>query len=380
MRIAINALSARAGGGLIYLRKLISYLREIDRDNEYYIFVTRSNREKVIQFEDPRFRPVMVNVGNVGLRVIYEQTVLPFLLRRLGVDVVYAPADLAPLFAPCKVVLGVQNLNIYYPDVVRRGVMTRAKLKIQRWLAGLSAKKATRVIFVSKTSAADIGRKLNIPEGRRVAIWHGVETDRFSPRRASVSTMNIFPNNNRVKSGYILYVSNVSRHKNFEVLLKGYSMLEGSLRDKHQLLVVGRISKSYLAELSNLAQDFGCAENLIFAGEVPHENLPSIYRNAILFVLPSILETFGIPIIEAMASGVPVIASSASVLPEIVGDAGVLFDPNDPTDLARKIRAVIGDERLRNALIEKGLQRARLFTWERCARETLAVFEGCLDT
>lgn len=379
MRIAINALSARAGGGLIYLSKLISHLREIDRDNEYYIFVTRSNREKVIQFEDPRFRAVMVNVGNVGLRVIYEQTMLPFLLRRLGVDVVYAPADLAPLFAPCKVVLGIQNSNIYYPGVVRWGLMRRAKLKIQRWLASLSAKKATKVIFMSKTSAADIGRKLNISEVRRVAIWHGVETDRFSPGRASVSSMNIFPNN-RVKSGYILYVSNMNRHKNFEVLLKAYSMLEGSLRDKHQLLVVGRISKSYLVELSNLAQDLGCAENLIFAGEVTHENLPSIYRNAILFVLPSILETFGIPIIEAMASGVPVIASSASVLPEIVGDAGLLFDPKDPSDLARKIIAVIGDERLRNALIEKGLQRARLFTWERCARETLAVFEGCLDT
>lgn len=379
MRIAINALSARVGGGLIYLRKLIYYLREIDEDNEYYILVTRGNREEVMQFQDTRFRPVIVNVGNTGLRVIYEQTILPIVLRRLSIDVVYAPADLAPLFAPCKVVLGVQNANIYYPSVVGRGAMIRAKLKVQRWLASLSAKKAAKVIFVSETSATHIGRRLNIPDVRRVVIWHGVEIDRFSPQRASISQVNILPNNNGVRSGYILFVSNVSRHKNLEALLKGYSMLPKSLQDEHQLLVVGRISKSCHAELSKLARDCGCAENVVFAGEVPHEELPAIYRGAILFVLPSLLETFGIPVIEAMASGVPVIASSAPALPEIVGDAGLLFDPKDPSDLAGKITAIITDETLRTYLIEKGLQRARLFTWERCTKKTLAVLEGCLD-
>ena len=117
---------------------------------------------------------------------------------------------------------------------------------------------------------------------------------------------------------------------------------------------------------------------VIFTGEIPHENVPPLYQRASLFVLPSYLETFGMPLIEAMASDVPVIAANASAIPEVVGDAGLLFDPDDPDELRAKMEAVLSDPQLREELINRGLKRAKLFSWEKCAKETLAVFkEAC---
>jgi len=125
----------------------------------------------------------------------------------------------------------------------------------------------------------------------------------------------------------------------------------------------------------NCARGYNIDEKVQFFGEIPFESMPEVYQGADLFVLPSFLETFGIPLIEAMASGVPVIAANSTSCPEVVGDAGILFDPTNPGELAEKITMVLRDQDLRNTMIKKGLARARTFSWEETARKTLAVFE-----
>lgn len=376
MRIAINALSAKTGGGVTYLNRLIYYLREVDDHTEYYIFVTRDNRMKIIAFESLRFHVIEVHIMSLLYRLLYEQFALPILLKQLDIDVVYAPVEIAPLLAPCSVVLGIQNANVYYKTEIKRSLAERTKFWILRQLAKLSSRKASRIIFVSNTACKDIAAKLGANPAKTRAIHHGVELDKF--HKAKLIENPTFIDQTIASKKYILCLSALARHKNIETLIKAYAALDGKIQDQYKLVIAGNKTASYGNELTALVQELNLDGKVIFTGGIPYEDVPSLYQRASLFVLPSYLETFGIPLIEAMAAEVPVIAANASAIPEVVGGAGVLFDPKDPDDLREKIEEVLSNQDLYEELIQKGLERAKTFSWEKCAKETLAVFkEAC---
>jgi glycosyltransferase involved in cell wall biosynthesis len=378
MHIAINALSARTGGGATYLSRLIAYLREVDPKNTYYIFVTRANHAKIIAFDDPRFRAIEVRSLGLLHRLLYEQFALPVFLKRLNIDTVYSPAEVAPLLAQCAVVLGIQNPNIYYDVDIQRTVNERLRLWTLRQLARASAQKADRIIFVSNTARQDITARLKADPAKTRAIHHGVEFSQFQQAERAETAACAEP---WVITGkYILCLSGLARHKNIEVLIRAYAALDRDLRVQYKLVIAGRKTPPYGTALTALVQQLGLGQRVVFTGEIPHENVPVIYQGACLFVLPSFLETFGIPLVEAMASGLPVIASNASAIPEVMGDAGLLFDPRDADDLRMKMEQVLGNEKLRKELARKGLERAKLFSWEKCAKETLAVFKEACET
>lgn len=376
MKIAINALSAKGGGGVTYLNRLIFYLREADDQNEYYIFVTQHNRTKIVGFENPRFHVVEVHIQNLLHRLLYEQAALPILLKRLNIDIVYAPAEIAPLLAPCAVVLGIQNSNVYYSTKIKRPLAEKGRFWVLRQLARLSSHKASRIIFVSNTACRDITTKLRANPTKTRVILHGVEVDKF--QKVDLAENPISANQPIGSDKYILCLSVLARHKNIETLIKAYAALDKQFQHQYRLVIAGRKAPPYGDELIALAQQLNLDCRVCFTGEIPHNSVPPLYQRASLFVLPSYLETFGIPIIEAMASGVPVLAANASAIPEVVGDAGLLFDPNDPDELRAKIEEVLSDQALREELSQKGLERVKTFSWERCAQQTLAVFkEAC---
>jgi len=376
MKIAINALSAKTGGGVIYLNRLSYYLRAADTQNEYYLFVTRDNHRKIIAFEDPRFHVIEARIWNLLHRLLYEQFVLPIFLKRFDIDVVYSPAEIAPLLAPCPVVLGIQNLNTYYRTAIKRPLREKVRFWVLRRLAWVSARKASRIIFVSSTAHKYIAAKLGINPTKIRTIYHGVELSRFqNPELAEIPT---FIDHIISSDRYILCLSTLARHKNIETLINAYAALDESLQNKYELIIAGRKTPPYYEGLTVLVRQLHLDGRVIFTDEVPHENVPSLYQGASLFVLPSYLETFGIPLIEAMAAGIPIIGSNASAIPEVVGDAGLLFDPNDPDELRAKMEEVLSNSKLREELIQKGLKRVEAFSWEKCAKETLAVFEEAL--
>jgi len=379
MRIAINALSARTGGGAVYLNRLICYLREVDDQVEYHVFVTKHNRARIIaseDFEDSRFHVIEVRIRNLLHRLLYEQFTLPLLLKRLNIDIVYAPAEIAPLLAPCPVVLGIQNAIAYYKTGIKWPLPEKMKFWILRQLAKLSSRKASRIIFVSNIACRDITVKLGANPAKTRAIHHGVELDKF--RKAELAEDPTLVHQSTGSDKYILCISGLARHKNIETLIKAYAALDETIQDQYRLVIAGNKTSTYGNELTALVQRLDPAGKVIFTGEIAHENVPSLYQRASLFVLPSYLETFGMPLIEAMASGVPVIAADATAIPEVVGDAGLLFDPNDPDELRDKMEEVLSDSQIGEELTNRGLKRAKLFSWEKCAKETLAVFkEAC---
>ena len=151
------------------------------------------------------------------------------------------------------------------------------------------------------------------------------------------------------------------------------------LKDKRgvapQAVIVGRDPLGLQAELTSLARSLGVEDQVRFLGGVPHNLLPSFYAGATVFVYPSSIETFGLPILEAMACGTPVVGSDRTSVPEIVGDAGLCANPDDVPALAEVIHKVLSDSVLCDVLRRKGYERVKQFTWERAAQATLEVFE-----
>ncbi|GAI15126.1 unnamed protein product, partial [marine sediment metagenome] len=174
---------------------------------------------------------------------------------------------------------------------------------------------------------------------------------------------------------YILWVGRMYHHKNLTRLLYAYNKLIKTYQGiKHQLVLCGMKGWGYPSFVKTI-ENLDLKDKVIFKGYVPDDVLKSIYANANLFVFPSLTEGFGFPILEAMSCRVPVITSNYGGMAEIAGDAALLVDPYDVDEIAEAIYRVLTDENLRKDLIKKGLERVSQFSWEKTARETLAVYK-----
>jgi glycosyltransferase involved in cell wall biosynthesis len=177
-------------------------------------------------------------------------------------------------------------------------------------------------------------------------------------------------------AGYILFLGSVEKRKNVHGLLQAYARLR-QMGEQRPLVIVGLRRSS--AAIEQPLRELDLHPHVIFTGYLPDQDLPAIYSAADLFVFPSLYEGFGLPPLEAMACGTPVVCSHAGSLPEVVGDAAITVDPHDIEGLAEAMRRVLDDQVLRQELREKGLARARLFSWEKAARQTIEVYQQVLN-
>jgi glycosyltransferase involved in cell wall biosynthesis len=178
-------------------------------------------------------------------------------------------------------------------------------------------------------------------------------------------------NKYRVSKDYVLTVGTLGPHKNLVNLLKAMEVLRGRGELSFQLLVVGAQGRKTSQALEVIRSSGLTGNEIRFLGFVPDEDLPMLYSGASLFVLPSLYEGFGLPLVEAMACGVPVIASNTSCIPEVVGDAALLVPPTQPEAFAEAILRVRSDDNRRRTMIEKGLKQAAVFSWDKTARHHL---------
>ena len=177
----------------------------------------------------------------------------------------------------------------------------------------------------------------------------------------------------KLDDAYILHVGTIEPRKNLSTLVRAYARLRREHRLTPELVLAGEPGWMYQPTV-RLVEELGLRNSVHFIGRVPAAELPAVYSAADLLVFPSLYEGFGLPPLEAMTCGTPVVASNVSSLPEVVGDAGLLVDPRDETALAEAMFRALTDTDLRQQMRERGLQRAKGFSWERCARETLAVY------
>ncbi|MBO9366559.1 MAG: glycosyltransferase family 4 protein [Roseiflexus sp.] len=289
---------------------------------------------------------------------------------------VFHASDQLPFAPPgAAVVLTIHDLTTRrFPDmhVAENAALHATKERFAR-------DRADRIIADSEATRRDIVRELNIPPEKISVVYAAADT-RFRPHTPE-ETQTTLERYSLTHNRYILSVGTLEPRKNHVRLIEAYAMLRARYTPAEHLpplIIAGGNGWKYDAILAAPEQT-GVAGFVRFLGRVPDDDLPALIAGSRVFVYPSLYEGFGLPPLEALACGVPVVVSHAASLPEVVGDAGLYCDPYDPHDIARQIAALLEDNDLALRLRYASVIRARQFSWERAARETLAVYAQARD-
>jgi glycosyltransferase involved in cell wall biosynthesis len=233
-----------------------------------------------------------------------------------------------------------------------------------------STRIADAVIVNSESLRSEVEHYLNVDARKLKLIYEAIDHNIFKQGDASAARARVASDG--ITKPFVLFVSSLWPYKNCDGLLRAWALARGELGDRQLAIVGPDRNKKYGAELRSLAAELGISSDVVFVGGIPLEETVAFYQAADVFVYPSFNETFGLPILEAMACGCPVVTSDASCMPEIAGGAAVLSDPKDPASIARAILDAIGQGRDR--LRDEGLRRAGQFTWGAAAASTLDVY------
>ncbi len=291
--------------------------------------------------------------------------VLPYRL-----DLLHSPDFIPPAAGYRRSVITVHDLTfLRYPQF-----LTAESRRYYNREIGWAVRRADAISADSQATKADLIEMLRVPEAKITVIPLGLDPEfRPGPAEADAATLARLG----LARGYVLFVGTFEPRKNVKGLLRAYAALRRAAPDAPPLVLVGRAGWLFdetLAEIANL----GLEPYVRRIEELPAADLPAVYRGAGLLALPSHYEGFGFPVLEAMGCGTAVVCANRASLPELAGDAAVLVDPDDPAGMAEALGQALGDSELRAGLIERGLARAQTYTWERTARETLALYERVL--
>lgn len=376
MRCAINTLPFERGGGITYLKNVLPKLSETD--DQYFIFVSKSqNRVEKIQSNNIEYVEISFPTGNILLRLIYEQLIFPIVLSMYDIDVLYSPTGITTLISPCATVNAVRNPNPFVRQP-ERPWKERLKNRIRRFLIRQSVRTSNETIYISKYTKEIVSNHFHVGDKKSHIVYHGINKNQFEniPQSGNeeldetISTLE----------PYLLCVSTIYKHKNYETLINGFAELPDNLRKKYPLVIVGgHPDQEYYKSIVQLAKSHGVEESVVFLGRVDYENVPFLYKYAEISVLPSKLETFGHSLVESMAAGTPVVAADSASIPEITANAAQLFDPNDHIDLANCLHNVLTDETLKQELISSGSTRVKDFSWDQTVGDTYHVLCRAAD-
>jgi glycosyltransferase involved in cell wall biosynthesis len=291
--------------------------------------------------------------------------------RRLALDAVHDPTGAIPLLLAGAA--RVTTIHDAIPYIYPRTSSRLDWLIYRVWLPR-AGRAVAAVVTVSWQSREDILTHLSVPP-ERVAVVPLAPGRQFRP----LSAAEVAPALRQcgIERPYILYVGALEPRKNLPRLLAAYAQLR-RWSDRWRLVIVGA-RKWVSSPIFDAVRQLGLEPHVTFTGYVADEHLPALYAGADLFTFPSLYEGFGLPVLEAMACGAPVVTSHTSSLPEVAGDAAILIDPTDVAQIAAAMWLVLSQPALADALRERGLARAAQFSWERTARETVAVYETAIE-
>ena len=377
MKIGIDARvlqGPRRGQGQ-YVYYLIKELLGLDNANEYVLFYN-SLKTGDFAFDEstPRLRQVWCNIPGTVLRSTWPRFHFPPVEYLIGpLDLFHNPVNFS--FTHYGPIPSRANMVATFNGMSDPAAMWERydQKKLDAWFVEI-AERASAVITVSEMVKKDLLRRVYIPEERIRVIYYGV-SEEFRPISDAEALDAALSKYGLAGRRYLLYAGGAEPNKNLIALIDLFCNISKrtGMEDLY-LVLAGRIDDFYRA-LIDKTRTLGMERKVIFAGYVNHDDLPFIYNGAEAFVLPSLVEGFGIPVLEAMACGVPVVTSKNIGAVEAVGDAAALFDPKDTKEMADSISAVLFDKNLRISLREKGLERVKKLSWSQSAKQTLAVYE-----
>jgi glycosyltransferase involved in cell wall biosynthesis len=365
---------AVGGGGIkVYLVNLMRSLLALDQHNHYTLFGGRHGYT-LFESDAPNFarhhcRGVL---DNRAARVAYEQVRYPRVLRQHGIDVLLATCNVMPLHAPCPTVVVVRSLQYFVFPLN----FSRLRLLYLRTIVPRSLRKASAVIVVSESTRADVIRYMRIAPEKIHVVYHGL-TERFRDAHLQRGDAAVATAGERYSGGapYLVAISTLYRFKNYERLIRAFAQVKRETGLPHRLLIVGSDADVTRAELMRLAEHLGIGDAVCCPGGLPHHEVLPLYLGAEMMCYPSLYETFGHPLVEAMASGCPALIANCSSLPEIAAGAAEVVNPYQVESIAAGMRRLLTDPQRREELRQRGIARVRHFSWEQTARQTLDILQ-----
>jgi glycosyltransferase involved in cell wall biosynthesis len=368
MRIGIMLRSYDEKGGIgVYTRNMVQELLRLESAHQFTLYFR--NPTHLGRFSDRK--NVTERVVTAPNKAMWDQLAIPIACLTDKIDVLFHPKFTIPLAAPCKTVMAVHGADFFIPEQAQfysRSNVIYNRLMLPRYFA-----KCAKVISVSQLCTDDFNRVLKLPLGKIQTVYFGPA--RHFRRVTDEATLT------EVKARYSLpecYIFTVARRssgsrKNFGGLLEAYKLYHQNTPTPYKLVIGGKDCAEFKAIYA--IPDHGYGKDIIFTDWIDQEAMPAVYSMAALYLYPSNLEAFPIPVTEAMTCGTPLITSNVNGLREIAGDAAFFVNPDDSCEIATAIERVLAHPDMQEELSQKGLARAAMFSWEKCARETLAIFE-----
>jgi glycosyltransferase involved in cell wall biosynthesis len=368
--IASEWIGQGVGGPERYAFDLIDNLLKVDASSRYTFFVTPSARGALENLSRNR---ADLRTSLLNSRWYYIPIGLPCSVWKHPVDLLHATFTFAPWCPPKRIVFTVHDVTATaHPEYFK----PLAGMRV-RWLLERGLERATRILVPTETTRKELLEYYPATDEQRIrVIPYGVRQE-FPQPASSVEEVGEWARS--LSPHFILYVGRFHVRKNLEQLINAFARVNERFKGDVQLLLVGRDFWNRSRIMEAIAAR-GLEKRILCPGHVPDSALEWLYRRASIFAYPSLHEGFGFPPLEAMARGVPVLASNLSCMPEVLGDAAMLVDPFDPEAIAAGLVRLLEDRELREDLVRKGKDRAKQFTWERTARETLNVYREVLET
>jgi len=364
--LAVRLTYYTAGGIAKYIRRLAAALPALAPRYDHYHFYRRGHN--IMYSSQARRVDCFTPAHHPAERLALAAEVAPYRL-----DLLHSPDFIPPQTGCRRSVITVHDLTfLLYPQFLTPGSRRYYNDQIA-W----AVRRATAISADSAATQADLIRLLQVPPEKITVIHLGLDPE-FAPASAGdaaadaarLAELGLSP-------GYLLFVGTFEPRKNVAGLLQAYACLRQQRPDSPPLVLVGRSGWLFEETLRRI-QDLKLETAVRRLEDAPDTHLPALYRGAAALVLPSHYEGFGFPVLEAMGCGTPAVIADRASLPEIAGDAALQVDPDDHEALAAAIGRVLDDSSLRAELVRRGLDRARAFTWERTARQTLDLYERVL--
>jgi glycosyltransferase involved in cell wall biosynthesis len=344
----------------------------LDKKNKYQLLFCDAGIKKLIQKELTssfhNYKFIKTDIQVLSLREVFN---FRKFLTSINTEIFYSPFYITfPFSKSFKTIITIYDLIYFFFSKILSKSSLRWRLFYKfLWPTKYLLNKADYVVTSSQNTKKDLIKYFKIASDKIKVIYCGTHADlcEITPKH------NI--NKYHLPNKYILYVGRLDPYKNIAGLIEAYNLLNKSIREKIKLVIVGDKKSPYYPSLRHLVTEYNLEKDVIFTGYIPEQDLPNIYKKALIFTFPSLYEGFGLPVLEAMACGVPVLTSNKSSLLEIAGNAALLVNPKDIEEISRGIETLLMNDKLRNDLIEKGVNQVKKFSWKKSAEKLIKIFE-----
>ena len=363
--------TAQAAGIGQYAEELVRYLVKNDTTDQFHVFVTGEANHAF-----PIYAPNLTKLAVPYRHYTYsEQFLYPTILKKTKLDLIHYTNFNSPIFFKgIKSVVTIHDLTLwFFPGRKQKGVFKRwlYRIVIQR-----ACQNAQHIIAITETTKKEIVKMLKI-DPAKITVVYEAASERYRPLADPVGLESMKRKFNITKP-YFLYMGQWRAHKNVVRLIRAFALVRRRYQLDYQLVLGSKIDPAY-PQIQSTIKELGLKDDVILTGYISDNELPQLYGGADCFVFPSLYEGFGLPPLEAMSCGTPVASSNVSCMPEVLGDAARYFDPLDVEEMARVMAEIGKSYSLKRELREKGLRQARLYSFDRMAEETLAVYHRVLS-